>query len=183
MDFFGLGFGEILLVIVIALIVLGPEKVPEFARGLGRMMRTFRQAASGFTTVVTSDATKTVIDGIGEARKSASEVATTVTEGIDTAHKTASDVAITMNEGIDAAQKTTADIKTAVAEGVDSARKGASDLSTAVTQGAGDVRKSLESLSTVDDKTQKAADVRAADIRGNEAASTTDQKDISGKNG
>ncbi len=54
-EFFGLGTGEILLVIVIALIIFGPERIPEITRRLGRTMRVFRQAASGFTTAVTRE--------------------------------------------------------------------------------------------------------------------------------
>jgi sec-independent protein translocase protein TatA len=37
---------EILLVAIIALIVLGPQRLPEVARSVGRGMREFRQALS-----------------------------------------------------------------------------------------------------------------------------------------
>ena len=45
---FGLGFGEVLLVLIVALLVLGPEKLPKLAKTLGRGMREFRRAASEF---------------------------------------------------------------------------------------------------------------------------------------
>tara|TARA_Y100001934_G_scaffold263389_1_gene339039 strand:- start:457 stop:747 length:291 start_codon:yes stop_codon:yes gene_type:complete len=45
---FGLGFGEILFVLVIALLVLGPEKLPKLAKTLGKGMREFRRAAAEF---------------------------------------------------------------------------------------------------------------------------------------
>lgn len=45
---FGLGFGEIILVLVVALLVLGPEKLPALAKTLGKGMREFRRAASEF---------------------------------------------------------------------------------------------------------------------------------------
>lgn len=41
---FGLGFGEILLIMVIALICFGPAKLPELARTLGKTMAEFRRA-------------------------------------------------------------------------------------------------------------------------------------------
>jgi Tat protein translocase TatB subunit len=41
---FGIGFTEIVVILVIALIVLGPEKLPELAKALGRAMREFRTA-------------------------------------------------------------------------------------------------------------------------------------------
>ena len=37
---------ELLVVLVIALIVLGPKRLPEMARNLGRGLREFRQAIS-----------------------------------------------------------------------------------------------------------------------------------------
>ena len=41
---FGLGAGEILVVGVIALIFIGPKKLPELARGLGRGIKEFQKA-------------------------------------------------------------------------------------------------------------------------------------------
>ena len=45
---FGFGFGELVLVLVVALLVLGPEKLPKLAKTLGKGMREFRRAASEF---------------------------------------------------------------------------------------------------------------------------------------
>ena len=45
---FGLGFGELLLILIIALLVLGPKRLPQLARQLGRGIREFRSAASEF---------------------------------------------------------------------------------------------------------------------------------------
>jgi len=41
---FGIGFPELLLILVIALIVLGPEKLPQIARALGRGLYEIRRA-------------------------------------------------------------------------------------------------------------------------------------------
>src|SRR5438132_4252331 len=42
---FGIGTGEILLLLVIALIVLGPERMPKLARDLGRALAEFRKTS------------------------------------------------------------------------------------------------------------------------------------------
>jgi len=41
---FGLGMGEILIILVLALILLGPQKLPEAAKQLGKGLRDFRKA-------------------------------------------------------------------------------------------------------------------------------------------
>jgi Tat protein translocase TatB subunit len=42
---FGIGTGELLLLLVIALIVLGPERMPKLARDLGRALAEFRRTS------------------------------------------------------------------------------------------------------------------------------------------
>ncbi len=46
---FGIGVQELLIVLVIALIVLGPKKLPEVGRSLGRGMREFKDSIAGIT--------------------------------------------------------------------------------------------------------------------------------------
>ncbi len=41
---FGLGFGEVLLILALGLVFIGPKKLPELARGLGRGLREFQRA-------------------------------------------------------------------------------------------------------------------------------------------
>ena len=45
---FGLGGGEILLIAVFALLFVGPKKLPELARGLGRSLKEFQRAKDEF---------------------------------------------------------------------------------------------------------------------------------------
>ncbi len=44
---FNIGVGELMLVLAIALIVLGPKKLPDFGRSLGNGMREFKESLSG----------------------------------------------------------------------------------------------------------------------------------------
>ncbi|WDT78824.1 MAG: Sec-independent protein translocase protein TatB [Candidatus Manganitrophus sp.] len=41
---FGIGFPELLLILAIALVVLGPEKLPQIARMIGRGLGEVRRA-------------------------------------------------------------------------------------------------------------------------------------------
>ena len=47
--FSGIGVPELLIVLVIALIVLGPKKLPEVGRSLGHGMREFKDSISGMS--------------------------------------------------------------------------------------------------------------------------------------
>ena len=44
---FNIGFPELVIVLVIALIVLGPKKLPDFGRSLGSGIREFKDSISG----------------------------------------------------------------------------------------------------------------------------------------
>jgi TatA/E family protein of Tat protein translocase len=44
----GLGMGEIVLILVIALVVFGPRKLPELGKSLGQAMAQFRRASEDF---------------------------------------------------------------------------------------------------------------------------------------
>jgi sec-independent protein translocase protein TatB len=46
---FGIGVPELLVILVVALIVLGPKRLPEVAKGLGRALAEFRKATSGIS--------------------------------------------------------------------------------------------------------------------------------------
>ncbi|RDD53978.1 MAG: twin-arginine translocase TatA/TatE family subunit [Candidatus Korarchaeota archaeon NZ13-K] len=78
MQFGGLGLPEILLIILIALILFGPRKLPELARAMGEAVREFRRASS---QVVEEDARRKE-----ERKSSIRELALSL--GIDVAGKT-----------------------------------------------------------------------------------------------
>jgi TatA/E family protein of Tat protein translocase len=67
---FGIGMPELLLILAIALIVIGPKKLPDLAKSLGRAMREFKKATNEFkeTLQIDEDMTdvKKAFDGLGK---------------------------------------------------------------------------------------------------------------------
>jgi Tat protein translocase TatB subunit len=52
MNFLDMGIMEILLILVVALIIWGPGKIPEIARNLGKFMNAMKRMSFDLTTQV-----------------------------------------------------------------------------------------------------------------------------------
>ena len=52
---FDIGFPELLLILVIALIVFGPKRLPEIGSAIGKGLREFRQASTALTQELTRE--------------------------------------------------------------------------------------------------------------------------------
>ena len=63
--FFDIGGGEIMLIMLVALLLFGGDKLPELARGLGKGIRDFKDASEGVKREITNQ-----IDNF-EAKKAA----------------------------------------------------------------------------------------------------------------
>ena len=50
-----IGFPEMLIILVIALLVFGPKKLPQMGRSMGKSMREFKQAVSGAKSQLTDE--------------------------------------------------------------------------------------------------------------------------------
>lgn len=55
---FGLGVPELLLILVIALVVFGPGKLPSIGAALGKSMREFKDAVNAVETIEPAEAKK-----------------------------------------------------------------------------------------------------------------------------
>ena len=74
---FGIGMPEMILILAIALIVIGPKKLPDLAKSLGRAMREFKKATSEFKETMQ-------IDGeLADVKKAFDDINDDVKEAVD----------------------------------------------------------------------------------------------------
>lgn len=70
---FGIGMPEMILILAVALIVIGPKKLPDLAKSLGRAMGEFKKATSDLKESMETDTgiseVKETLDGINNDLK------------------------------------------------------------------------------------------------------------------
>lgn len=60
----GIGFQELLLILVVALVVVGPKKLPDLAKGLGKGLKEFRKATDDLKSNLHDNETFKDLQGI-----------------------------------------------------------------------------------------------------------------------
>ena len=71
--FFNLGGGEIMMVMLIILLFFGSKKIPEFAKGLGKGIRQFKDATDGIQKDM-HNSVKDVQNEINEVKKASKKI-------------------------------------------------------------------------------------------------------------
>ncbi len=74
---FGIGMPELILILAVALIVLGPKKLPDLAKSLGRALREFKKATSELKESITVD------NELTDVKKALDEVNDNIRESVD----------------------------------------------------------------------------------------------------
>lgn len=77
---FNIGAGEFLVILVIALVVLGPERLPEAIRKMGQVMGELRKLSSGFQ----DELREALNEPLQEMRSTVDMVRNPFTEGEET---------------------------------------------------------------------------------------------------
>ena len=83
-----LGFGELLIIFVVILFIIGPDKIPSFAKKLGEGLRAFRSATSD----VTKEIKENVVDPLNEAQAPLREAMEPLTEMKEEINKSVRDI-------------------------------------------------------------------------------------------
>ncbi len=68
MNFFGIGLPEMAIILVVALLIFGPKKLPEIGRSFGKALRGFQEASNEFQSEL-----KKEIDSIESTVKASGE--------------------------------------------------------------------------------------------------------------
>ena len=79
---FGIGMPELIVILVIALIVIGPQKLPDLARSLGKGLAEFKRATEDFKQSVENEV-KSADDQERLAREAAAKEATEAVKGTE----------------------------------------------------------------------------------------------------
>jgi len=66
---FGIGFPELLMILVVALLVIGPKKLPDLARSLGKGLAEFRKATDDLKDTIYSQDTDSEVKAEQAAKK------------------------------------------------------------------------------------------------------------------
>ncbi len=66
---FNIGFTEMIILGIIALVFIGPNQLPDVARNIGRLLNELKRATSDFQTTFTTHISTEVKDRIDETRQ------------------------------------------------------------------------------------------------------------------
>ncbi|MBD2385572.1 TatA/E family twin arginine-targeting protein translocase [Cylindrospermum sp. FACHB-282] len=85
MNIFGIGLPEMGLIMIVALLIFGPKKLPEIGRSLGKTIRGFQEASNEFQNEFKREA-----ENLEQAVKTTAELEPKQIEAVTSQHDTPS---------------------------------------------------------------------------------------------
>jgi len=85
MNIFGIGLPEMAVIMVVALLIFGPKKLPEIGRSMGKAIRGFQEASKDFQNEFQKEATQ-----LEEAMRTTAEIEPKQIEAVKSESDTAS---------------------------------------------------------------------------------------------
>lgn len=120
-----IGWMELLVVAVVALVVIGPDKFPEYAKKFGQALRDIRKVTSDLTEEIQKD----VVEPLNEVAKPLKEAVEPINSAANDLKKTANDLKKSVSSiGKDEVKKPTTEtvevVETVVEEAADAVQEG-----------------------------------------------------------
>jgi len=103
-ELFGLGFQEIVVIVILAVLLLGPKRIPEVAQTVGKLLRDLQHAADD----VKKELARPVDDLKREMSKPVEDIKRQLSGQVDDIKKELTDSAGAKSEGLEVNQKATA---------------------------------------------------------------------------
>ena len=91
---FGIGVTEMIVILVIALLVVGPKKLPDMAKGLGKAMGEFKRATTELKETIE------VETSIADVKKTLNEINVSVNETMKETTTSFSDTSVQKREAV-----------------------------------------------------------------------------------
>ncbi|WP_373526899.1 TatA/E family twin arginine-targeting protein translocase [Nostoc sp.] len=85
MNIFGIGLPEMGVIMVVALLIFGPKKLPEIGRSVGKTIRSFQEASKDFQNEFQKE-----VEQLEETVKTTAELEPKQIESAESEHDTAS---------------------------------------------------------------------------------------------
>jgi TatA/E family protein of Tat protein translocase len=70
---FGIGTQELIIILIIALLIFGPKKLPELAKSMGKAINEFRKASSGIVDEEEKKETQTSSNAVAKQESTKKE--------------------------------------------------------------------------------------------------------------
>lgn len=137
-----LGIGEVLIILVVILFIVGPDKIPDFARKVAEGLKAFRNATSGVTKEIRENVIQPLNEAsapLREAMEPINEIRAEINDLTSSLKKDAQEIADSLSQE---AQGVTEEIKEAGSVVTEGIKEAGSAMKEAAEQAVAEVKES-----------------------------------------